>query len=152
AVVSEDGTEGDLAQLVSRGGDNVRQLLRVNSVSTNDAVLARAVLPGNPGASRFYAEGLAKLRSFEPLAAKDLLIKAVAADPSHALSHAALSECWASLGYDLKAQAEAKKAFELSSKLPREDQLSVEARYRTVTHDWPRAIQVYQMLWEFFPD
>jgi eukaryotic-like serine/threonine-protein kinase len=152
AVVSEDGTEGDLAQLVSRGGDNVRQLLRINSISTNDAALVRAVLPGNTEAARLYVEGLAKLRSFEPLAARDLLAKAVAADPDHALSHAALSECWATLGYDVKAQAEAKKAFDLSSRLPREDQLSVEARYRIVTHDWPRAIQVYQMLWEFFPD
>jgi tetratricopeptide (TPR) repeat protein len=152
AVVSTDGTEADLAQLVSRGGDSVRQLLKINNVSADDAALVRAALPGNSEAARFYAEGLAKWRGFDPLAAKDLLIQAVDADPNHALSHAALSECWATLGYDLKAQAEAKKAFELSARLSREDQLSVEARYRMVTHDWPRAIQVYQMLWEFFPD
>jgi tetratricopeptide (TPR) repeat protein len=152
AVISEDGTSSDLAQLVSRSGNSARQILRINDASAEDAMQARAAVPKNPEAARFYAEGLAKLRSFEVLAARDLLLKAVTVDPEHALSHAALSECWAFLGYDLKAQAEAKKAFELSTNLPREQQLSIEARYRVVTHDWPRAIQVYQMLWEFFPD
>ncbi len=152
ATVSEDGTESDLARLVSRSDDGIRQSLHVHGASGGEDVSVRATLPENPEAARYYAEGLARWRSFDPLAAKDLLTKAIAAEPGHALSHAALSECLATLGYDLQAQAEAKKAFELSSKLSREHQLSVEARYRTVTHDWPRAIQVYQMLWEFFPD
>ena len=152
AVVSEDGKQADLAELVSRSGSSTRQILKMSDLSPEHAEEARAAVPGNIEAARLYSEGLAKLRNFEVLAARDLLIKAVATDPEHALSHAALSECWATLGYDLKAQAEAKKAFDLSSKLPREQQLSVEARYRVVTHDWARAIQVYQMLWEFFPD
>lgn len=152
AVVSDDGTQADLAQLVSRSGNSARQILNINGVSADDAAEARAALPQNFEAARFYSEGLTKLRNFEVLPARDSLLKAVAVDPDHALSHAALSECWAFLGYDLKAQAEARKAFELSARLPREQQLSIEARYRVVTHDWQRAIQVYQMLWEFFPD
>jgi len=92
------------------------------------------------------------MRSFEDLEARDLFLRALAIDPDHALSHAALAECWSDLGYERKALEEAKKAFELSSGLPRADQLSVEARYRVVAHEWPRAIEIYRMLWEFFPD
>jgi serine/threonine protein kinase/tetratricopeptide (TPR) repeat protein len=152
AVISEDGTEADLAELVSRSGDRVRQILRMGSLSADDAGRVRTALPANPEAARFYAEGLAQLRSFDPLTARDRFLKAIAADPNHALSHAALSECWSALGYDRKAQEEAKKAVALSSKLSREEQLSVEGRYRQAAHQWQRASEIYRMLWGFFPD
>jgi eukaryotic-like serine/threonine-protein kinase len=152
AVISRDGTASELADLVSHGGATLRQKLGIRDVSADDARLALASAPANLEAARLYAEGLGKLRNFEALAARDLLLKAVAADPKHALSHAALSECWATLGYDLKAQEEAKKAVDLSSGLSREDQLSIEGRYRVATQEWPRAVEIYRMLWEFFPD
>jgi eukaryotic-like serine/threonine-protein kinase len=151
-VISEDGNEADLAELVSRSGDRLREVLRIGAVSATAADQVRGAIPENPAAARFYAEGLVKLRSFDALAARDLFIKAIAADPHHAPSHAALSECWSALGYDHNAEQEAKKAVELSSKLSREDQLAVEGRYRSVSHEWPRALEVYRMLWGFFPD
>jgi DNA-binding winged helix-turn-helix (wHTH) protein/tetratricopeptide (TPR) repeat protein len=152
ALISEDGSEADLAELVSRSGNRLRQSLKVGDASALAANDVRSALPRNPDAARFYSEGLSKLRSFDTLAARDLLLKAVAAEPEHALSHSALSESWAALGYDLKAQEEAKKAFELSSKLQREDQLSVEGQYRIASHEWPRATEIYRMLSGFFPD
>jgi eukaryotic-like serine/threonine-protein kinase len=152
AAVSEDGTEKDLAELVSRTGDRVRRTLQVGSVSAGEALQVRTALPENTEAARYYAQGLAQLRAFENLAARDSLLKAVVADPNHALSHAALSETWAILGYDAKSRDEGKKALALSSGLSREEQLSVEGRYRLAVHEWPRAIEIYKMLWEFFPD
>lgn len=152
AAISEDGTEADLADLVSRSGDRVRKVLRIGSVSPDGADQVRMVLPKNPEAARLYAEGLAQLRAFENLAARDLFLKAVETDPNHALSHAALSECWSTLGYDRKAREEGKKALALAASLPREDQLSVEGRYRWAVREWPRAVEIYRMLWEFFPD
>jgi len=152
AVVSEDGNEADLAELVSRSGDRVRQILKIGSVSALAADQVRAALPENTEASRFYAEGLLKLRNFDALTARDFFLQAVAADPKHALSHAALSECWASLGYDFKAQEEAKKAMALASQLSREDQLSIEGRYRQTAHDGQGAMEIYRMLSGFFPD
>jgi eukaryotic-like serine/threonine-protein kinase len=152
AVISRDGRASELADLASQGGATLRQKLGIGDVSANDARLARASVPENLEAARLYAEGLAKLRSFDALAARDLLLKAIDADPNHALSHAALSECWSSLGYDLKAQEEAKKAVDLSSGLSREDQLAIEGRYRETAHEWQRAVEIYRMLWEFFPD
>jgi tetratricopeptide (TPR) repeat protein/DNA-binding winged helix-turn-helix (wHTH) protein len=152
AAVSEDGAEADLAELVSKSGDRLRTILHVSDVTANDAVHVRATLPTNSKAARLYAEALERLRSFDALTARDLLLQAITVDPNHALSHALLSECWSDLGYDLKAQEEGKKAVDLSSRLSREEQLAIEGRYRVATREWPRAIEIYRMLWEFFPD
>lgn len=152
AVISREGTASELTDLVSHGGAMLREKLGIGDVSAGDARLALASAPANIEAARLYAQGLAKLRSFDSLSARDLLLQAVVADPNHALSHAALSACWSTLGYDQKALEEAKKAFHISSNLSREEQLSVEAQYRVAAHEWPRAIEIYRMLWEFFPD
>jgi eukaryotic-like serine/threonine-protein kinase len=152
AVVSQDGTESDLAHLVSQGGASLRQKIGIGNVSTSDARQVFASVPEKPEAARLYAEGLAKLRTFDALGARDLLEKAIAADPNHALSHSALAESWSALGYDSKAQEEAKKAFDLSSNLSREERLSIEGRYRELTHDFPAAIEIYRTLRNFFPD
>ena len=61
------------------------------------------------------------MRVFEGKAARDLLQKALQLEPKFALSHAAMAMAWASLGYDAKANAEARKAFELSEGLSREE-------------------------------
>ena len=90
--------------------------------------------------------------AYEALAARDLLEKAIAADPNYALSHAALAQAWSQLGYDKKAEVEAKKAFDLSANLTREQHLSVEGRYREFAHDLPSAIEIYRTLRNFFPD
>ena len=74
------------------------------------------------------------------------------ADPANALFHSSLAESWSRLGYDLNAQAEAKKAFDLSSHASRANQLLVEGRYRELTGDLPAAIEIYRTLWNFFPD
>jgi len=54
------------------------------------------------------------LRSFDAMAARDLLEKVVAADREHSLGHSALGAAWSQLGYDEKARAACQRAFELS--------------------------------------
>jgi len=152
AVISRDGNEASLPELVTQSGANLRQKLGIADVSTTEASQVAASAPANPEATRLYAEGLAKLRAYEALPARDLLEKAIAADPNYALSHAALAQAWSQLGYDKKAQEEAKKAFDLSANLTREQHLSVEGRYREFAHDFPSAIEIYRTLRNFFPD
>jgi serine/threonine protein kinase/tetratricopeptide (TPR) repeat protein len=152
AEVPVTGSGDDLFDLVSRAGARLREKLGVEAVSPAELVSVRASLPDNPEAARLYAEGLAKLRALDALAARDLLQRAVAADPQYPLSHAALSEAWTALGYDKKAQDEAKQAFVLSAKLSREDQLVVEGNYRLTNHEYEKAIDVYRTLFALFPD
>jgi eukaryotic-like serine/threonine-protein kinase len=152
ASVTESGSEADVSDLISRAGAKLRQRLGVGAVSAEDAVAVRASLPSNPEAARFYSEGLAKMRAFDNQGAVALLQDAVQREPSFALSHAALAGAWAGLGYDTRAQEEAKKALDLSDRLSREERLWVEGRYRETVSDWDRAAEIYQSLFQTFPD
>src|SRR5205823_9771804 len=122
------------------------------AVSTKEIARARAILSSNPVAVQFYAEGLAGLRAFDPLTARDLLEKAVASDASFAIAHSALADAWAAMGYEMKAKNVAKKAFELASNLPREQSLLIEGQYGQASKNWNRTTAIYQTLFNFFPD
>jgi TolB-like protein len=152
STVVATGTERQLFELVSQTGSDLRQKLGLGGISETDVAAARAALPANSEATRLYAEGLLKLRAFEALAARDMLLHAVAADPGHALPHAALAAAWSSLGYDANASKEAKRALDLSGSLSRAQRLSVEGLCRETMHEWDRAIEVYRALYNFFPD
>jgi tetratricopeptide (TPR) repeat protein len=151
-AISETGTESHLLDLVSRAGEHLRQKLGVRAVTSEEAAEVAIALPSKSETAKLYSEGLSRLHVFDALAARDLLRKAVAAEPDYALSHAALARAWAQLGYDENAKAEAKKAFDLSSNLSRAERLLVEGRYREMTRDWVRATEIYRALFDFFPD
>ena len=151
AALTESGTEGGLVDLLVRTGARLRQSLGVDPPPATEV----GGLDGTPSsveAQRYYAEGLARLRVIDALAARDLLEKAVAADPGSPMAHFGLAEAWSTLGYDANARAEAHRAFELSGHLSREQRLSVEGRYRETAGEWDKAIEIYGALLTFFPD
>ncbi len=152
AAITESGTDAHLLDLVSRAGEHLRQKLGIRALTTEEAAEVAIALPSNKETAKLFSEGLAKMRVFNTLAARDLLLRAVAAEPDFALSHAALASTWEQLGYDENAKAEAKKAFDLSSNLSRAERLLVEGRYRETTRDWEKAIEIYRALFDFFPD
>jgi DNA-binding winged helix-turn-helix (wHTH) protein/tetratricopeptide (TPR) repeat protein len=154
-TISEDavsGNEADLFDLASEAGSRMRKRLGVNEVSSQESAQVRASLPSNPRAARLYTEGLAKLRVFEALAARDLLQQAVAAEPRFPGAHAALSSAWFQLGYEIQAKDEARRALDLSGNLSHEESLSIEAQYRELSHEWPKTIELYSALADLFPD
>jgi len=152
AAVSEKGAESQMDDLVGRAGAVLRQRLGVGEISAVEAAVVRATLPQSPAVARLYSEGLQKLRFSDYLGARDLLERAVAAEPKYALGHSALADAWKGLGYDGKAREEAKRAFEMSENLSREDRLSIEGQYHEMTRQWPQAIENYRTLFDFFPD
>jgi len=152
ASVSQMGTESGLLDLVARTGESLREKLGIGEVSSLESEGLRASLPPDTEVARLYSQGLVKLRVFDALTARDLLEKAVAADSNYALAHSALAAAWSELGFDAKAKEEAKKAFDLSAKLSREERLSVEGSYHAMANEWDKAADVYLTLWESFPD
>jgi DNA-binding winged helix-turn-helix (wHTH) protein/tetratricopeptide (TPR) repeat protein len=152
ADVAVVGSEADLFDMVSQAGSRLRQKLGVEAVSPVEAVSVRASLPSNREATRLYSEGLARLRVFDALGARDLLQQAIVADPKFALAHSALAEAWSRLGYEKKAQSEARQAYNLSADLSREEKLLVEGRYREIDHEYDKAIEIYRSLFALFPD
>lgn len=153
-IIAEDavtGTENDILAMTARAGTLLRERLGVKSRPDLDSTL-KAALPVNQTAARLYAEGRAKLWAFDMLGARDLLSKAVAADPDFPLGHSALSEALWHLGYQVKARAEAKQALDLASGLPKEDRLLIEGQYWRASADWPKTIDTYKSLFDLYPD
>ncbi|HWM89828.1 MAG TPA: tetratricopeptide repeat protein [Thermoanaerobaculia bacterium] len=150
--LAEVGTEPELFELVSRTGSRLREALGVAVPSSQQARLARALLPASPEAARLYSEGLARQRSFDPSGALGLLERAAKADPGSAVIRSALSQAWAELGNDARALEEARRAVDLARSLPRTERLATQARLHVVSKEWNRASEIYRSLWTFYPD
>ena len=150
--VAEMGGEEELFDIVSRIGARLRERLGVTELSAAEVAGVQASLPANPNAARLYSEGLAKLRLYDAQAARTLLEQAVSADPNLPLAHSALALAWSALGYDEHARQSAKRAYELSADLAREDRMWVEGRYHDAMSEYDQAIKTYQALYSFFPD
>jgi len=145
----------DEAQVFSTVADAGRQLrihlgLRESPVETING--ARAAFPQSLEANRLYAEGAARLRRLDAVAARDLLERAAALEPGSPLIQTTLASAWTALGYDARAEAAARQAFETSRALNREDRLNVEGRLHEATRQWPKAVETYRTLWGFFSD
>jgi eukaryotic-like serine/threonine-protein kinase len=152
ARFSETGSELDIFGLISRAGAVLREKLGVPSLSPTEVGQVRSSLPSNTRAAELYAQGLARLRTYDALAASDLFGRAIDTDPDNPLSHSALADAWSALGYEAKAKGEASRALALSGSLSQEERRLLEARYAEVTKDWNKAIDIYRALWMVFPD
>ncbi|MGZ3457179.1 MAG: tetratricopeptide repeat protein, partial [Archangium sp.] len=152
AILKETGTQAGILELVARMGDRLRGRLVLRDAAAADAGSSTASLPANAAALRLYAEGLARLRAYAPLEARDFFTQAIAADPRFALAHSALAETWAELGYDTRALEEAREALALAEGLSREERLLVEGRLHEMENDWARAVDSYRTLRGLFPD
>jgi tetratricopeptide (TPR) repeat protein len=145
AAIGDESPEDTLPALAGRCAGRVRAQLGVR--------LPASGLPSlQAGAMEQYARGMERLRQGDALSARPYLEKAVAADPSHPLFHSGLAAVLSALGLDAQAGQEARRALDSSADLGRVEQLEVEGRYRTIAHEWPRAIQVYQALFTLLPD
>lgn len=150
--VGEVGTTQNFFRLVSRIGSQLRTRLGIEQLQGTEQAGVLAALPLDPEAAQFYALGLARLRQFDALAAKDLLEQAAAADPKFSLVHAMLARAWAQLGYEQKRRQEAKKALDVATDLPRAQHMLVEGEYYESLGKQEEAASVYHALFETFPD
>ncbi|HET6177965.1 MAG TPA: protein kinase [Candidatus Sulfotelmatobacter sp.] len=152
ATLSASQPEAKLLDLVDDLGAQLRAKCAGGTLTPEEAAAVRAAQPETPDAARLYAEGIEKLRAFDNLGASPLLEQAVATEPGNALAHLALARAWGELGYDTKAEGEAKKAYDLSRNFSRKESLLIEANYRVATRAWDRAVDLYKSLWTFYPD
>ena len=152
ATLTDTGTEAQIFVLVNRLGERLRGKCGAGSVSPSQAAALEASHAANPEAARLYADGLARLRSFDALGARDLLLKAVAEEPHFALSHAALGSAWQALGYQTKAKEQVQMASDLGASLSREDRLAIQGQSYSLNGQYDKAVETYRALFGFFPD
>jgi tetratricopeptide (TPR) repeat protein/TolB-like protein len=151
ASFGETGKQAALLDVVSKVGGRLRERLGVE-LKPDSLVAVRASEPSSPEAARLYAEGLLRLRSFDAIAARNSLERAVQVDANFPLAHSALANAWSTLGYDERARLAAERAYQLSSGLSRADRLQVEGTYREMTKSWKEAITAWRTLVDLFPD
>ncbi len=151
AAAQVAGSPSELFELVTRTGMELRQQLGVGELSAEQQSALRAAKPASPESALFYAEGREKLRHFDAVGARKLLEKVIENDPDYPLGHLAMADVWNALGYDRQARMETRRAFKLSSSLPREDRYLVIARHRESQKEWDKAFEAYQILLTFFP-
>jgi len=150
--LTEIGNKADILDFVARVGAELREKLGLMEISSTDTAATQALLPRNQAAAQLYIDGITKLHEFDPDAAVKLLEGSVQASPEYPLAHSALATAWSALGYETKAHKEAQTALDFSATLPREEYLAIEANYRQIDKDWPKAIHLYETLWTFSPD
>ena len=78
--------------------------------------------------------------------------KSLAADPGNAMTHLALADAWAILGYDAKAKAKRKRRLNLLGPCHKRENLSHRGPLSAVSREWDKAIETYRILFSFFPD
>ncbi len=152
AEVEEAGPQSSLFDVAARTAARLRTALGVPELSPSQARLTRSVLPTNPGAARLYAEGLTALRRFQPAPAQRAFDAALAVEPDQPMVYLALATAWHQLESEQREREAARRAFELSANLPREQRLSIEAVYREALKDWAGAARIRLTLATFFPD
>jgi tetratricopeptide (TPR) repeat protein/TolB-like protein len=149
AAVGDESAQNQLVALTQGCARRIRAQLGVR-LSTGQAPMGFP--PVDPVAMESYSRGMERLRQSDALGARQYLESSAAAAPSNPLVHSGLAAAFSLLGLDDRARQEAKEALDSSAALGRVEQLEIEGRYRTMAHDWPRAIQVYQALVTLLPD
>ena len=151
-AVSGSGSDAELFALMVSAGRDLRERLGLERTTEAATQASRAAFPANLDATRWYAEGLARLRELDAVRAQELLGKAANLEPSNPMIHLALASAWTALGYDRRAMESAQQAFDASSGLSREARLNVQGNLHSAQRDWPKAIEVYRTLSGFFAD
>ena len=152
ASVAVSGSQSDLFDLASRAGEQLRAKLDIEPLTARESEGVRATLPATPEGAKLYSEGLAKLRVYDNLAARDLLEKVVRLEPGYSSAYSALATAWSALGYDAKAAAAARQAMDRSGNLPERLRLEAEARYHEMSGEWAQAAGLYLRLQRSHPD
>jgi eukaryotic-like serine/threonine-protein kinase len=146
ATSKQEGTVGAYSDLLKRAGADLRNRLGVTEVPQAQLDTAKAGLPTNPEALRYYAEGLAKLRAYDALEARDLLAHSLEIEPDLAVAHSALANAWQMSGYDSKALEEAKKSIDNYGKLSPIEKSAIDGCYHELASQWDQAIETYRSL------
>ena len=146
---SVSGTRGDLASIAIGAAAEIRNRFGLDVVADSAAIEA---YPSDPVAARLYAEGVMRLRSFDPAGARDLLARAAEVEPDSPLIWIELADAWTRLGYGNNAIDAARRSMELSEGLGQELRLRIEGEYQVLASRMNEAVETFRSLWLVYPD
>ena len=146
---SVTGKKNDLAGLAIGTAAEIRNRFGLD-VTAESGV--SGAFPKDLEAARLYAEGVVKLRSFDPAGARERLELATAAEPDSPLIWIELANAWTQLGYGANALLAAERATELSAGLGRELRLRIEGETQVLAGRLDEAVDTFRSLWLVYPD
>jgi len=143
------GTKRDLAGLAIGAAAEIRNRFGLDVAAESGM---SGAFPKDPEAARLYAEGVVRLRSFDPAGARERLELAAAAEPDSPLIWIELANAWTQLGYGANALRAAERATELSAGLGRELRLRIEGESQVLSGRMDEAVDTFRSLWLVYPD
>jgi tetratricopeptide (TPR) repeat protein len=146
------GTQAGVDDLISRANAQLLSKLGVSDLSAKDIADVKAGWPTTEEALKDYSAAMVLLHKGDAQGARDLLLKADAAESGVALIQAGLSDAWLELGYDKKAIAAASLALTYGKGLPEQELGSIQAQANVLQGNLPQAIDLYRGLLMFNPD
>ncbi len=146
---SVTGKRTDLASIATGAAVEIRDRFGLD-VAADSA--ASEAFPADPEAARLYAEGVVRLRSFDPAGARERLELAAASEPDSPLIWIELANAWTKLGYGVNALEAAERAMELSAGLDQELRLRIEGETLVLAGRMDEAVETLRSLWLVYPD
>jgi serine/threonine protein kinase/tetratricopeptide (TPR) repeat protein len=110
------------------------------------------VLTGSPEALRYYTEARRFHLNNEYPDAIRLYERAIAADPGFAMAYRAMAACYGNLGETAKQAATAKKALDLSDRLPDRLKYQVQITAFSASGRYPEVFDACKRLLALYPD
>jgi eukaryotic-like serine/threonine-protein kinase len=149
--VHQPGTRATINEMATHAGKLIRTQLGV-TLSLQEEARLDSSLSASPEALAHFAEGRDKLRDFDFKGGIRLLQDSISADSNFVKARVALAGAWSDLGFESKAQEEAKNAFDRSANMSAEGKGLVAGSYYEAVHDWPKAMEQYSSLWNLYGD
>jgi serine/threonine protein kinase/Flp pilus assembly protein TadD len=109
------------------------------------------ITTSSPEALKYYIEGRRLHSKMEYEQAIAYMEKAVEIDPEFAMAYRSMAAAHGNMGHQAEARKYHRKALELSSRLPENERLLVEADQFRRDENYARAIEVYEKLLKAYP-
>jgi len=136
--------------LISRAGSRLREALGVHGETLFPP--QERSLPSSLEALRLYNEAWVKLRQQDGAGSQALLEKVIALEPAPVGPHSLLAHALIVRGERGRAREELAKLLSRPEQLALRERLHYEAIYTAYAPDWKGAADIYQRLFDLFPD
>jgi eukaryotic-like serine/threonine-protein kinase len=151
ATFHQAASRADAADLISRLGFRLRRAIGIADPQPEERAAMLASRPATLAAEGLLADGLAQLERGQAVEARGVLGRALAADRSFPLTHAALARASVELGDGRRAREEAAYAARQPQRLPEQLRLEIAAVAKQANNDLAGAEGMLRALWRLAP-
>jgi tetratricopeptide (TPR) repeat protein len=151
AWLSKESALSALNPLVDEAGTALRDKLQVSRASAGLLHQIARTQPPSTAVAQRIGFALDAMQRYDSARARDELLEAVAEAPNYAPAYLYLARAWSALGYRQKALAAAERAANLSSTVPPELGLQIDAVVQMESYETKKAAETWRELVAFKP-